>query len=63
MHFMRAACLFEGQTLRDQGLDLAFFRQVQQRQQVMAEPRRFEPHKPLDAVGHHALSPGLEPIA
>src|SRR5215472_10686945 len=29
----------------------------------MAEPRRFEPHKPLDAVGHHALSAGLEPIA
>src|SRR5256885_4534058 len=29
----------------------------------MAEPRRFEPHQPLDAVRHHALSAGLEPIA
>src|SRR6266516_844635 len=29
----------------------------------MAEPRRFEPHQPLDAVRHHAFSPGLEPIA
>src|SRR6185312_8650765 len=29
----------------------------------MAEPRRLEPHQPLDAVGRHALSAGLEPIA
>src|SRR5689334_1230437 len=29
----------------------------------MTEPRRFEPHQPLDAVRHHALSAGLEPIA
>src|SRR5512132_2494910 len=29
----------------------------------MAKPRRFESHQPLDAVRHHALSPGLEPIA
>src|SRR5262245_54477038 len=29
----------------------------------MTEPRRLEPHQPLDAVGHHALSAGLEPIA
>src|SRR5439155_11744546 len=29
----------------------------------MAEPRRFEPHQPLDAVRHHAFSSGLEPIA
>src|SRR6185295_15912129 len=28
----------------------------------MAEPRRFEPHQPLDAVRHHALSARLEPI-
>src|SRR5690348_3943305 len=29
----------------------------------MTEPRRFDPHQPLDAVRHHALSAGLEPIA
>src|SRR4029450_5969234 len=29
----------------------------------MAEPRRFEPHQPLDAIWDHALSAGLEPIA
>src|SRR5690349_20124968 len=29
----------------------------------MPEPRRLEPHQPLDAVRHHALSAGLEPIA
>src|SRR5215471_11376712 len=29
----------------------------------MAEPRRFEPHQPLYAVRHHALSTRLEPIA
>src|SRR5262245_37254205 len=29
----------------------------------MAEPRRLEPHQPLDAVGHHSLAAGLEPIA
>src|SRR5579864_6570369 len=29
----------------------------------MTEPRRSEPHQPLDAVRHHALSAGLEPIA
>src|SRR6478736_2224589 len=29
----------------------------------MAEPRRFEPHQPLDTVRRHALSAGLEPIA
>src|SRR5215831_12405367 len=29
----------------------------------MTEPRRLEPHQPLDAVRHHALSAGLEPIA
>src|SRR6516165_12228438 len=28
----------------------------------MSEPCRFEPHQPLDAVRHHALSTGLEPI-
>src|SRR6516164_7192293 len=29
----------------------------------MAEPRRFEPHQPLYAVRHHALSAWLEPIS
>src|SRR5439155_2745005 len=29
----------------------------------MTEPRRFEPHQPLDAVRHDALSAWLEPIA
>src|SRR5215831_9268055 len=29
----------------------------------MTEPRRLEPHQPLDAVRHHALSAGLEPTA
>src|SRR5262245_36564532 len=29
----------------------------------MAEPHRFEPHQPLYAVRHHALTAGLEPIA
>src|SRR5215831_11394487 len=60
---MRMARLFERQPLRDQGLDLAVFEQIKQRQQVMAEPRRFESHQPLNAVRHHALSPGLEPVA
>src|SRR5215467_1796626 len=29
----------------------------------MTKPRRFEPHQPLDAVRHHALAAGFEPIA
>src|SRR6516164_5611323 len=29
----------------------------------MPEPCRSNTHQPLDAVWHHALSPGLEPIA
>src|SRR5215831_13560663 len=29
----------------------------------MTEQRRLEPHQPLDAVRHHALSAGLEPTA
>src|SRR6266545_256857 len=29
----------------------------------MTEPRGFQPHQPLDAVRHHALSARLEPIA
>src|SRR5512135_248173 len=28
----------------------------------MAEPCRSEPHQPLDAVRHHALAAGLEPV-
>src|SRR5262249_6547365 len=62
-HLVRSARLFERQPLRNQRLDLALFEQVEQREQVLTEPRRFQPHQPLDAVRHHALSAGLEQIA
>ena len=38
-HFVRAARLFERQPLRDQGLGLAFFEQVQQRAELSPSSR------------------------
>src|SRR5262249_21307317 len=41
----------------------ALLEQVQQLKQVIAEPRWFDTHQPLNAVRDHALSAEFEPIA
>ena len=61
-HLVRALRLIESQTLSDQRLDLLLFEQVQEPQQVMAKPRRFDPQQPLYAVGTIFFRPGLNQL-
>ena len=41
---------------RDQGLDLLLLEEIEQRNQVLPKPCRFQPLEPLDAVGYHSFA-------
>ena len=58
---VRAACLGEGEPLRDERLDLLLLEQVEQRGQVLPEQRGLQPLEPLDAVGDDALAAREKP--
>ena len=54
--------LAERQPLRDQRVDLLLLQQVEQCEQIVSEPRGFQPHEPLDTVRHHALAARQKPV-
>src|SRR5262245_43172432 len=50
---VRASRLGKGKSLCDDRLDLLLLKEVEQRHQILAKPRRSQPLQPLDAVGGH----------
>ena len=53
----------KSKSLRNQGLDLLLVQEVEQGQQILSEPGRFQPFEPLDAVGDHTFSARKQPAA
>src|SRR5262249_44954347 len=54
--------LAERQPLRDQRLDPLLPKQVEECEQVVAEPGGSPPHQPLDAEWHHGLPARPKPV-
>jgi len=60
---VRASCLGNGKSLRDQRLDLFLLKEVQEGGQILSKQRRFQPFERLDAVGDHAFAARKKPAA
>lgn len=60
---VRAPCLYERKSLRDQRPDLLLPKEIEQGGQILSEPGGPEPLEGLDAVGHHAFPPREQPTA
>jgi hypothetical protein len=60
---VRVFCLGQWKSPRDERLDFVLFEELQEREQVLAKPCRFQPFEPLDAVGNHTFPSGQKPAA
>ena len=52
---VRLSRLGKRKSLRDERLDLLLLKKIEQGDEILSEPSRFQPFKPLDAVGNHAF--------
>src|SRR5262245_64908722 len=55
--------LDQGESPRDERLDLLLLKQGEERDQIRAKPGRSDPFEPLDAVGDHAFAAREQPAA
>src|SRR6187200_3061116 len=60
---LRAPCVGEGESVRNERLDPLLLKQFEQRKQVLPKQGRFETLERLNAVGDDPLPPGEKPAA
>src|SRR5205823_12138556 len=60
---VRVSCLGKRKSPRDDRLDLLLLKEVDQGDQILSKPYRFQPFEPLDAVGDHPSPAREKPAA